>query len=492
MGSMSRRANIILAGSLIGATALIFLTDLLTMLGFAHGMLYVIVILIASISGHRGLIITMSGLAVALIALGYFVAPQAPEAFPTEYVIANRAVSALIVLTICALAVTRVHIMRDRNETESRLARRLTTTLESITDGFVLLDRDWRFTFANSRAEALLECSEEDLLGRSIWEAFPQTMGTELESKYRQAIESGKSVQLKYHDQVLERWFSITAYPSDEGLAVYFQDITERVSIEEQLRQSQRLEAVGQLTGGIAHDFNNLLTVLLGNAELLREDLPDDHPLKDVAGTMVQAAQRGSELTQRLLAFARRQALNPRPTDVNRLVAHMDDLLRRALGDHVEIELSRGGGLWLAMVDEAQLESALLNLCLNARDAMPRGGRLTIETANVRLDQDYAEQHGETRPGQYVMLAVSDTGKGIDPEHLDKVFEPFFTTKAKGKGTGLGLSMIYGFIKQSEGHVNIYSEPGEGTTIRMYLPRAREDIRPPETTAASNPKSLRS
>jgi signal transduction histidine kinase len=242
--------------------------------------------------------------------------------------------------------------------------------------------------------------------------------------------------------------------------------------LNERLRRSQRLEAVGQLTGGVAHDFNNLLTVVMGNAELLVElntDNPTQRQLAEMIGT---AAQRGAELTQRLLAFARKQALDPKVVDVNELVAGMDTLLRRSLGEHIEIELIRGAGLWPALVDPGQLENALLNLCLNARDAMPGGGRLTLETANARLDADYAAQQAEVTPGQYVMLAVSDTGEGIAPEHLQRVFEPFFTTKDKGKGTGLGLAMVYGFTKQSAGHVTVYSEPGDGTTVRLYLPRA--------------------
>ncbi len=243
-------------------------------------------------------------------------------------------------------------------------------------------------------------------------------------------------------------------------------------SLDTRLRQSQRLEAIGQLTGGVAHDFNNLLTVVMGNAELLAEqtaDQPMQHMLAEMIG---QAAQRGAALTGQLLAFARKQALEPRAVDLNPLVAGLDPMLRRTLGEHIDIELIRGAGLWLAMVDPGQLENALLNLCLNARDAMPSGGRLTLETANARLDPDYAETHAEVKPGQYVMLAVSDTGQGISPEHLQKVFEPFFTTKAKGKGTGLGMAMVYGFVKQSGGHVSIYSELGQGTTVKLYLPRA--------------------
>jgi signal transduction histidine kinase/CheY-like chemotaxis protein len=247
------------------------------------------------------------------------------------------------------------------------------------------------------------------------------------------------------------------------------QDIAE---LGERLRQSQRLEAVGQLTGGVAHDFNNLLTVVMGNAELLTELNRDDARQRVLAEMIATAAQRGADLTQRLLAFARKQALAPKVVDLNTLLAGLDPMLRRTLGEHIEIEMIRAAGLWPAQVDPGQLENALLNLCLNARDAMPRGGRLTLETANARLDADYAARHAEVVPGQYVMVAVTDTGAGIAPEHLKRVFEPFFTTKEPGKGTGLGLAMVYGFIKQSAGHVSVYSEPGQGTSVKLYLPRA--------------------
>jgi PAS domain S-box-containing protein len=259
-------------------------------------------------------------------------------------------------------------------------------------------------------------------------------------------------------------------------------DQSEQRRLQEQLRQSQRLDAIGQLTGGVAHDFNNLLTVILGSAESLCEQLTHDQRLRMLAEVTAKAAERGAELTNRLLAFARQQALEPRAVDVNRLIAQMDPLLRRSLGEHIEIELVRGGGLWRAMVDPGQLENALLNLCINARDAMPQGGRLTIETANAFLDAEYANQQAEVQPGRYVMVAVSDTGHGMDAATLAKVFEPFFTTKEVGKGSGLGLSMVYGFTKQSRGHVRLYSEPGEGTTVRLYLPLHRECHRPPRTS----------
>jgi signal transduction histidine kinase len=258
-------------------------------------------------------------------------------------------------------------------------------------------------------------------------------------------------------------------------IVAFCQDVTDRRSLEERQLQSQKMEALGQLTGGIAHDFNNLLTVLMGGADLLAERLKADPALRHQAEGMVAAAQKGADLTRRLLAFARRQPLAPQPFDANRLIAGMDSLLRRSLGEQVEIEIVRGAGLWSALADPSQLETAILNLAINARDAMPSGGRLTIETANAHIDQAYAALHPDVAPGQYVMIAVADTGTGMAPEVAARAFEPFFTTKPVDKGTGLGLSMVYGFVKQSGGHVKIYSEPGTGTTVKLYLPRAAGD-----------------
>ena len=365
-----------------------------------------------------------------------------------------------------------IHDERRRGMAFEALAKRLNTTLESITDGFLTLDQDWRFTYLNSQAERIIGISRDQVLGKRIFDVLPEAVGTVFEERYREAIRTQQAVTFEAYYEPLDLWADIKAYPSEEGLAIYFHDTTQRRKLEQQLRESQRLEAVGHLTGGMAHDFNNLLTVILGNAEILSEELPADSRLRGLAAMVANAAQRGADLTQRLLAFARRQALEPEVLDINQLVSGLDGLLRRTLGGHIEIEWVRAPGLWPALVDPAQLESALLNLAINARDAMPAGGRLTIETANTRLDSDYARLHAEVIPGQYVLVAVSDTGCGIPAEQLSRVFEPFFTTKEVGKGTGLGLSMVFGFIKQSGGHINIYSEPGEGTTVKMYLPRA--------------------
>jgi PAS domain S-box-containing protein len=269
-------------------------------------------------------------------------------------------------------------------------------------------------------------------------------------------------------------------------------EIEQRERIAEELRQAQKMEIIGQLTGGVAHDFNNLLTIILGNLETLRRQLerpaPDPARLQRAADNAVRGAERAAALTQRLLAFSRRQPLEPKALDVNRLVAAMSDLLRRTLGERIAVETVLAGGLWATHADPNQLESAILNLALNGRDAMPEGGRLTIETANAHLDESYAVRQPELAPGQYVVVAVTDSGLGMSREVLGQAFEPFFTTKDAGHGTGLGLSQVYGFVKQSGGHVSIYSEPGLGTTVKIYLPRlhgAERLAEPPAQDAAA-------
>jgi PAS domain S-box-containing protein len=259
------------------------------------------------------------------------------------------------------------------------------------------------------------------------------------------------------------------------GFAKVTRDLTERRAAEERLNQSQKMEGIGQLTGGVAHDFNNLLTIIIGNLETLQRNFLDDTldvtRLQRAADYAMRGARRAEALTQRLLAFSRQQPLEPKPVDVGRLVSGMSDLLRRMLGEQIAVETVLAGGLWRAYADPNQLEVAIVNLAVNARDAMPNGGKLTIETANIHLDEAYAAAQAEVLPGQYVLIAVSDTGVGMSPEVRARAFDPFFTTKDVGHGTGLGLSQVYGFVKQSRGHVKIYSEVGEGTTLKIYLPR---------------------
>jgi PAS domain S-box-containing protein len=281
-------------------------------------------------------------------------------------------------------------------------------------------------------------------------------------------------------------WTGVWAEPEQQHFFIG-RDMTERIAAEERLRRSQRLEAVGQLTGGMAHDFNNLLSIVIGNLDLLQERLAGDPEAAAFAETALKASLRGADLTRQLLAFARRQSLDAKAFAIDDRVSATLDLLRRTLGEQIEITTVLSPGLWPALADPAQFESALVNLAINARDAMPGGGRLTIETSNRRLEPGDVSEQVEATPGDYVMLAVSDTGTGMAPEVLARVFEPFFTTKAVGAGTGLGLSMVYGFANQSQGYVRIYSELGVGTTVRLYLPRAMDKA---QTTVEATPAAL--
>jgi signal transduction histidine kinase/CheY-like chemotaxis protein len=282
--------------------------------------------------------------------------------------------------------------------------------------------------------------------------------------------------QIEEHAKQLEERVRARTAELDRANAALTAQIAERKQAEAQLVQAQKMEAIGNLTGGMAHDFNNLLGVIIGNLDVMHDLIKDDAEADELAGEALDAALRGAELTRRLLAFARRQPLRPARVDVNDLVDGIQKLLTRTLGEDIEITQDLAPGAWPVVADAAQLEAALTNLATNARDAMPKGGRLSITTSNRGLDVDYAAQHLGVVPGDYAMIEVSDTGAGIAPDVLTRIFEPFFTTKAEGKGTGLGLAMLFGFMKQSGGHINVYSEVGVGTTFRLYLPRDEEGV----------------
>jgi signal transduction histidine kinase len=281
-------------------------------------------------------------------------------------------------------------------------------------------------------------------------------------------------------------WISWTFVLAEDVFYCVGRDVTQRKLLEDQLRQSQKMEAVGQLTGGIAHDFNNLLTGIVGSLDLMQTRMAQGRldNLERYIKAATTSANRAAALTHRLLAFARRQPLDPKPVDVNRLVMSMEDLLRRTTFESIEVKIVTADDLPLTLCDPNQLESAILNLAINARDAMPERGKLTIETGMSRIDSIYAATQQDVAPGHYVMICVSDTGTGMSPDVLAQAFDPFFTTKPLGEGTGLGLSMVYGFAKQSEGHVRIYSEVGQGTSVKIYLPayegEAVESVEPPE------------
>ena len=267
-----------------------------------------------------------------------------------------------------------------------------------------------------------------------------------------------------------------------------------RKAAESQVRQLQKMESLGQLTGGIAHDFNNMLAVIIGSLDVAKRRLESDvESAKVCIDNALDGAQRAAQLTSRLLAFSRQQPLAPRVLDANKLVAGMSELLRRSVGEHIRVETVLAGGLWNSFADAGQLENAILNLCVNARDAMPDGGRLTLETTNAHLDDAYARVNEDVTAGQYVMVSVSDTGAGMPSEVAERAFDPFYTTKGVGRGTGLGLSQVHGFVKQSGGHVKIYSEPGVGTTVKLYLPRSRaaeSADSAPASASAENPRAI--
>jgi signal transduction histidine kinase len=369
-------------------------------------------------------------------------------------------------------------------------------TLAGMPDGLMVLDPDLRLVEWNQHFPEFVGVPAEMLwMGMSLGEILrAQAIAGEFgpvnvdhEVKRRIAlIRSGGSTgtieRRRPNGQTLELRRSPLA---DGGFVTLYTDITVRRRAEDQLRQAQKMEAIGHLTGGLAHDFNNLLTVVLGNLELAQSALEASNPLR--AQHKIEEAQGGARraaiLTQRLLAFSRRQNLEPRAIDANRIVSEMSELIRHSLGT-IELETVLAGGLWKATLDSNQLENVLLNLAINARDAMPDGGKVTIETANTHLDAAYAAANDDVSPGQYVLVAVSDCGTGMSPSDAARAFEPFFTTKEIGKGSGLGLSQVFGFIKQSKGHVKIYSELGSGTTVKLYLPRLLTEPEAASETAA--------
>jgi signal transduction histidine kinase len=264
------------------------------------------------------------------------------------------------------------------------------------------------------------------------------------------------------------------------------EQMQQREQTETQLRQMQKMKAIGDLTGGVAHDFNNMLGVIAGSLDLIKRRVKKgDFGIERFLEAANQATQRAASLTHRLLAFARQQPLKPQVVDGNKMIVQMSDLLRSTLGEHISIETVVAAGLWTTNADLHQLENAILNIAINARDAMPEGGRLTIETGNAYLDEDYRRQHTEIEPGQFVMIAITDTGAGMPSDVIARAFDPFFTTKPVGVGTGLGLSQVYGFVKQSRGHIKIYSEPGAGTTVKIYLPRSIGNAKPVAGTSAT-------
>jgi PAS domain S-box-containing protein len=379
------------------------------------------------------------------------------------------------------LGVARDITQRKRVEEEMRQSQqKLHIHFEHTPLAVVEWDLDFRVAAWNPSAERIFGYSRQEALGQharfivppqyrehveQIWQALlKQAGGTR--STNDNITKGGRSISCEWYNTPL-----IDDSGRVLGVASLVQDVTERVALEERLRQSQKMEAVGRLAGGVAHDFNNLLTVILGYSQILADGLPQGSRLADNTAQIKSAADRAAGITRQLLAFSRKSVLSPRVINLNDVVLNLDSLLRRLIGEDIEVRTLPANDLGSVKADPSQIEQVLMNLALNARDAMPRGGTVTLETANVSLDATYAPDDQTVEPGRYVMLSVSDTGEGMAPETQARIFEPFYTTKEIGKGTGLGLSMVYGIVKQSGGYIWVYSEPGRGTTFKIYLPR---------------------
>ena len=396
--------------------------------------------------------------------------------------------------------------VQERTTEVERSRKLLDAVIENLPDTVFLKDvRDeFRYVLVNEAGEKLLGRERSEVVGHVDHELFPRTEAALCRREDREIAETGqrriipeRSLTTDHGQRLIEsRKIPLLL---DDGRQQFVlgivRDVTDQKSLEKQVREMQRMEAVGRLTGGVAHDFNNLLAIIMGSVELVREQIPEDSETAIIADEALDAVGRGAELVRRLLAFARKQHLEPSAIALNDRLPEIIPLLRRTLGETIRLEVKPNEHLWLAMIDPTQFDDALVNLAINARDAMPDGGSLIIETDNVVLDEDYAAHHIEVTPGEYVMLAVSDTGSGMSPETVVRAFEPFFTTKPEGRGTGLGLSQVYGWVKQSGGHIKIYSEDGRGTSVKLYLPRAaardaRQEAEPQESAAPGGHETI--
>jgi len=356
-------------------------------------------------------------------------------------------------------------------------------TFDAVTSPILILEGDCRILRANRAASQVLGLPFSGLIGHSCCEALHGEKEPPEGCPHRHFLETGEPIRGDYEEMRLHKSFDMSCAPLrnpgglDRSCVVVMRDITGRKLLEQQLAQAQKMEAIGRLAGGIAHDFNNLITIITGYSQVVLGRLAENAPMRAAVEEIRKAGDRAASLTKQLLAFSRRQMFQPQVLDLNVVVTNVEKMLRRLIGEDIDLTVKLGAGLGWIKADPGQIEQVLMNLAVNARDAMPHGGKLLIETANEELTEAHARNHGEVTPGPCVMFAVSDNGCGMDAETQSHIFEPFYTTKELGKGTGLGLSTVYGIVKQSGGNLWVYSEPGVGTTFKIYLPRVREQAR---------------
>ncbi|MGD0915026.1 MAG: response regulator [Thermodesulfobacteriota bacterium] len=420
------------------------------------------------------------------------IAVECMKAGATDYVIKEH-IKRLGLAVVSALEQKRLRIEKERVETEERAAQnalreseeRYRSFFDNSIDAVLLTSPDGNILKANAEACHIFGYTEEELrqVGRiGVIDTSDPRLSSALEERNRTGKFKGELTMIRKDGTKFPGEISSAVFRDKDGVvrtSMIIRDITERkwaekemTALQEQFRQSQKMEAIGRLAGGIAHDFNNLLTIIKGYSQLFQIDLKESDPRRGNIEQITKATDRASGFIRQLLAFSRRQILEMKILDLNLILRDLERMLRRVIGEDIELIILLADGLGRVKTDQGQFEQVVMNLAVNAKDAMPNGGKLTVETANVDLDEAYACSHIDVIPGHYVMLSVSDTGIGMTSEVREQVFEPFFTTKETGKGTGLGLSTVYGIVKQSEGHIWVYSEPGKGTTFKVYLPKA--------------------
>jgi PAS domain S-box-containing protein len=479
----------------IGLDAITLGIDALLPAEYPMAALYVGPTLVSFFLPWRRALIGLAVLGSACVIIGYVASPASP-AFGSPETLMGRVLAIGVIWCATALALAHQSSRAAITEGQTTLRgseARFRSILETAPEALITIDQRGIIESFSRSAEALFGYTADEVIGRNVKILMPsphQEQHDEYVARYlrtgeRRIIGIGRVVSgLKKDGSIFPMELAVgeAIVNSHRIFTGFIRDLTARQKIEQELRQAQKMEAVGQLTGGIAHDFNNLLTVITGNLEMLEGKITD-RAQRELLSEAQEAAGLGAQLTQRLLAFGRRQPLSPKRVDIGQLVRDFGELLRRTLGETIELETNIKSGPHHAVIDPSQLQNAILNLALNARDAMPSGGKLLIEVAESALDADYAKVHPEVRIGRYVCLAITDTGGGMTKEVQERAFEPFFSTKPTGSGTGLGLSMVYGFVKQSGGHVLMYSEPGHGTTVRLHLPYAHPEIAGPTQAA---------